>query len=76
MKKYASLEIGEIQSFIVDDKWIRSIESRIIGELDQVSQTLTTRIQTLAERYERTLPEIDAEVKSLEKSVEDHLKTM
>lgn len=74
--KYEHLTRDEIQSLIVDDKWIGSIESRIIGELDQVSQTLTTRIQTLAERYERTLPEIDTEVKSLEKSVEDHLKTM
>lgn len=74
--KYDHLTRDEIQSLIVDDKWIGSVESRVIGELDQVSQTLTTRIQTLALRYERTLPEIDTEVKSLEKSVEDHLKTM
>jgi type I restriction enzyme M protein len=74
--KYDHLTRDEIQSLIVDDKWIGSIEARIIAELDQVSQTLTTRIQTLAERYERTLPEIDRETKTLEKSVEDHLKKM
>ncbi|MBC7504049.1 type I restriction-modification system subunit M [Candidatus Gracilibacteria bacterium] len=74
--KYDHLTLNEIQSLIVDDKWIGSIESRIIAELDQVSQTLTSRIQTLAERYERTLGELDTETKSLEKSVEDHLRTM
>jgi len=74
--KYDHLTRDEIQSLIVDDKWIGSIESRIIGELDWVSQTLTTRIQTLTERYERTLPELDNVTKTLEQSVEDHLRKM
>ena len=74
--KYVNLTHDEIQSLIVDDKWIGSIETLIKGELDQVSQTLTTRIQTLAERYENTLPEIDKYTKTLEKTVEDNLKKM
>jgi type I restriction enzyme M protein len=46
------------------------------GELDRVSQTLTGRIQQLAERYATPLPQIMARVEELSACVDEHLKKM
>ncbi len=46
------------------------------GEIERVSQTLTTRIRELAERYGKTLPEITTTVEELSARVEGHLQKM
>ena len=45
-------------------------------EVDRISRQLTNRIKELAERYEKTLPCLDENVKTLESKVSEHLKKM
>jgi len=49
--QYPTLTEAEIQTLVVDDKWLSSIQAAVQGELDRVSQTLTGRIRELAERH-------------------------
>ena len=46
------------------------------SELDNVSQTLTTRIRELAKRYETPLHKLLEEADDLTSKVKDHLKEM
>lgn len=52
------------------------IEAAVQGELDRVSQTLTSRIRELAERYATPLPELETEVEQLAARVGVHLAQM
>ena len=74
--QYPMLNVDEIKALVVDDKWMQSIETAIKGEVDQISQHLTTRIKDLAERYEAPLPDINKEVAELESKVNAHLQKM
>jgi type I restriction enzyme M protein len=73
---YPKLSVDEIKALVVDDKWMKSIETSIKGEVDQISQHLTMRIKELAERYESPLPAIDKEVAELQSKVNAHLQKM
>ena len=66
----------EIQTLVVDDKWLTTLAAAVQGELDRVSQTLTSRIRLLADRYAAPLPQIVDEVAALAAKVEAHLKKM
>ena len=46
------------------------------GELDRASQTLTTRVRDLAERYASPLPVLSQGVEELTNRVAAHLKKM
>ncbi len=74
--KCKELSKEEVQDILVNDKWISSITSEINSEMDRISHRLTTRIRELSERYEQTLPEIEAEVEELSRKVESHLQRM
>ena len=74
--KYPQLTEAEIQTLVVDDKWLTTIAASIQDELDRVSQTLTSRIRLLADRYAAPLPQIVDEVAALAAKVDDHLKKM
>lgn len=52
------------------------LSAAVQGELDRVSQTLTSRIRELAERYATPLPVLIEEVETLAARVEEHLKRM
>lgn len=75
-EKYKKLTVAEIKTLVIDDKWLTKIYSDIKSELDRISQQLTNRIKELAERYDKTLPDLDDDVKELEKKVNQHLKKM
>jgi type I restriction enzyme M protein len=75
-EKYLKLTENEIKSLVVDDKWLATIAAAVQGELDRVSQTLTRRIQQLAERYTNPLPKLTNDVKGLAALVDEHLKKM
>lgn len=75
-KKYPKLSEVEIKVLAVDDKWLAVIDTRIHGEMDRISQALTQRVQTLAERYEFRLPDLVASIAALETKVGGHLKRM
>ena len=74
--KYPKLNETEIKTLVVDDKWLTTIAAAVQGELDRVSQTLTSRIRLLAERYAATLPQITEEVATLAARVDGHVKRM
>ena len=72
-KKYPALTQADIQSLVIDDKWMATLADTLQGELDRVSQTLTGRIRELAERYATPLPKLTDEVSALAAKVEGHL---
>jgi type I restriction enzyme M protein len=74
--KYPTLTVADIQTLVVDDKWLAIIAAAVQGELDRVSQTLTGRIRQLAERYATPLPQLTDEVAALAARVDEHLKKM
>ena len=74
--QYAVLNQDEIKSLVIDDKWLAATHSDVISERDRISQALTQRIKTLAERYSTPLPELVANVKALSKKVDAHLAKM
>jgi len=75
-EKYPSLTTAEIQSLVIDDKWMSTLAATVQGELDRVSQTLTGRLRELAERYATPLPQLTDEVVALAARVEEDLKRM
>ena len=74
--QYPRLSEAEIQTLVVDDKWLQTLAAAVQGELDRVSQTLTSRIRLLADRYAAPLPQIVDEVAALAAKVDAHLKKM
>ena len=74
--KYPTLTEADIQTLVVDDKWLATLAAAVQGELDRVSQTLTGRIRQLAERYATPLPGLESEVSDLASKVAGHLKRM
>jgi len=73
---YPKLTADEIQTLVVDDKWLAALEIAIHGEMDRISQTLTQRVKELAERYAIPLPQITCRGTELETKVNCHLKRM
>jgi type I restriction enzyme M protein len=74
--KYPKLTESEIKELVVDGKWLATLADAVQGELDRVSQTLTSRIRQLAERYSTTLPTLTKELATLSARVDEHLKKM
>ncbi len=74
--KYKDLSIDEIKLLVVDDKWLTTLDSVVQSELERISQNLTQRIKTLAERYNKPMPDIAKEVEELTEKVNAHLEKM
>ena len=74
--KYPMLDVEEIKTLVVEDKWMPALAADIQGELERVSQRLTGRIRQLAERYETPLPKLVEDVEVLAARVNEHLKRM
>ncbi|MCP4543635.1 MAG: N-6 DNA methylase [Chloroflexi bacterium] len=73
---YPTLTQDDVKTLVVDDKWLAALEAAIHGEMDRISQTLTRRVQELAERYEAPMPQLSARVDELEARVNGHLERM
>ena len=73
---YATLTEAEIKALVVEDKWFTSVQSAIEGEVQRVTQILTTRVQELEERYAQPLPDLAREVETFSARVEEHLQKM
>jgi type I restriction enzyme M protein len=74
--QYTHLSETEIQTLVVDDKWLAALAASVQSELDRVSQALTGRIRLLAERYGTPLPQLLDEVEILTARVDHHLQRM
>ena len=57
-------------------KWLAALAASVQRELDRTSQTLTSRIRQLAERYDSPVPDLAAELALLTNKVQQHLKKM
>jgi type I restriction enzyme M protein len=75
-EKYPKLNVTEIKTLVIDDKWMTDLSATMQGELDRVSQTLTGRIRELAERYATPLTTLVDEVATLAARVDEHLRKM
>lgn len=75
-KQYSKLSIDEIKSLIVDDKWLATLQSNLIAEIERITQQLANRVKELEERYSEPLPMIMQSVTSLSDKVAGHLKAM
>ena len=73
---YPKLTEAEVKALVVDDKWLAAVDALIHGEMDRISQALTQRVHTLAERYETRLSDLASRVASLEAKVNRHLEKM
>jgi type I restriction enzyme M protein len=76
LKKCDKLTEAEVKNLVIEKKWFAVLNSNIKGEIDAISQRLTTRIRELGERYDDTLVTLDAASKKLENKVNTHLKKM
>jgi type I restriction enzyme M protein len=76
LAKYPKLTQDEVKTLVVDDKWMEKIAIDTHGEMDRISQALTERLRTLAERYEIRFPDLAKYVANLEVKVDRHLKEM
>jgi type I restriction enzyme M protein len=75
-EKYSRLTTAEIKTLVVEDKWLAALLAAITGEVERVSQVLTTRVRELALRYESPLPALVDEVAALSAKVDEHLRRM
>lgn len=74
--QYLQLSVRDIQTLVVDDKWLTALTAAVHGEVERVSQALTRRVKELAERYAVPLPQLAANVADLEAKVAGHLAKM
>lgn len=75
-KKYDQLTIDEIKELLINKKWLDSIEKGLIEYYQTLSENLTEGIETIVDRYEETLIDIEDKLKNDEKLVLKDLKTM
>ncbi len=76
LARYGQLTEPEIQTLVVEDKWIAAIRTAIENEVERLTQRLAGRVKELEERYARTLSELEREVETVAAKVEGHLKRM
>ncbi|MDC7704702.1 HsdM family class I SAM-dependent methyltransferase [Vogesella indigofera] len=73
---YPGLTAAEVQALVVDLKWMTALSQAVYGELDRVSQALTSRVKDLAERYGQTLPQLAQQADEMAARVAGHLAKM
>lgn len=78
VNKYIELNNDEdkVKTTVVDSKWLASLVSSFNEELTNSVLAIINEVKTLADRYADTLPDIEAQEKTLETEVSDCLKEM
>jgi type I restriction enzyme M protein len=74
--QYPQLTDDQCVELLLNRKWYRSLISRMFALYKSVSHRIATRNTKLAERYEKTLPELEAEVEGYASRVKGHLQRM
>jgi type I restriction enzyme M protein len=74
--QYPELTQAEVQSLVVDDKWLAALDAMVHGEMDRISQSLSRRVKSLAERYETPLRHMTDRVAEMEERMSHHLGRM
>lgn len=75
-QKYAALTDKEVIELLVNQKWYGTILAGIEQLYRAVSHRIANRVIKLAERYEHTMPELEAEVVDYATRVKGHLEGM
>ena len=75
-QKYPKLTDKEIIELLVNQKWFGAIVTGVEQLYRAVSHGIAIRVTELADRYELTLPEIEAQAAELEGKVKSHLERM
>lgn len=57
--KYSELTVEEIKNLLFDQKWMKKINADVVDEIEQVLNTISSRVLLIAKRYEYTLGEIE-----------------
>lgn len=57
--KYGELTVDEIKHLLLDMKWMAKLEADIRDEIEQVLNSLSSKVLLIAKRYEHTLGEIE-----------------
>jgi type I restriction enzyme M protein len=73
---YPKLTTAEVKMLVADDKWLATLDRDIRGEVDRISQALTSRVRELAERYATPLPKLAKRLDELQAKVDAHLQRM
>ncbi len=76
LAKYPVLTLDEVKTLLIEKKWSYEIYAKIDAIYRALSHSLSARVTELAERYERTMPELTKDVSDLEKKVRSHLERM
>ncbi len=76
LNQFRILTEQQVRTLVVEDKWLADLKADIQGEIDAISQRLTTRVKELAERYQNTLPALNNELTEAESKVSKHLEKM
>jgi type I restriction enzyme M protein len=74
--QYATLNDEDVKVLVVDGKWGTTIEGRIEAEVVKLGRLLIARLHQLADRYEATVGELDAEIETWSAKVSTHLLAM
>lgn len=74
--KYPKLTDKQIFELLLNRKWYRALVSGIYNLYTAVSHRIAERVTELADRYENTLPQLEADVDEFEIRVKSHLGRM
>ncbi len=74
--QYPELNLDEVNSLIVEDKWLAALKNSIVADIERVTQRMANRVKQLEERYRTPLPMLVDQVDSLSDKVACHLKAM
>lgn len=74
--KYEELTVEEIKHLLFDMKWMAKLEADIRDEIEQVLNTMSSKVLLIAKRYEHTLGEIEGKVEASRKAVMAALERM
>ena len=74
--QYPKLTDDQCMDLLLERKWYRTLLNGVFALYTSVSNSIATRDTELAERYEKTLPELEAEVADYAAKVKGHLERM
>ncbi|OPY56602.1 MAG: putative type I restriction enzymeP M protein [Pelotomaculum sp. PtaU1.Bin035] len=75
-EQYAKLTDDQCLELLLERKWYSTLVNGIYALYTAVSHRISDRVRELNERYEQTLPALEAEVAQLETKVKSHLERM
>ncbi len=75
-EKYSKLSIDEIKYLLFDLKWMHKIQNDVKELMDQILNSLSSRILLIAKRYEYSLKQIEEDTEHSRESVISALKRM